>query len=172
MLGFSTLDCSAKPSVGLDNRSRIKKFNCVSCSGITLQMPACRSAGRQCTNVFTVQKENERMLKIKSILPVLAVVMIFGLSNAAFAQLSCNVASTPVSRATDTGLTEPAGDLIFNCTFGGVATTAATMTIDYGVPITNTAAYPAGKPISTVTTIGAPPTVDSVANATGQVVVS
>src|SRR5215470_2137586 len=110
--------------------------------------------------MFTVQpRRTKRMPKIKYILPVFAMVLVLGLSNAAFAQLSCNIASTPVSRATDTGLTEPAGDLIFNCTFGGVATTTATMTIDYGVPITNNTAYPAGKPVSTATTVGVAPTI-------------
>lgn len=118
------------------------------------------------------------MLKIKSILPVFAVVLVLGLSNAAFAQLSCNVASTPVSRATDTGLTEPAGDLIFNCLSGGTATTTATMTLDYGVPITNNTAYPGAKPISITNLGGAPgftggaPTISSVTNSTGQVVIN
>jgi len=115
------------------------------------------------------------MPKIKYILPVFVMVLILGLSSAAFAQESCNVASTPVSRATDTGLTEPVGDLIFNCTFGGVATTTATMTIDYGVPITNNTVYPTAtpvsKPISIVTTAGVTPTIASVTNATGQLVV-
>jgi hypothetical protein len=111
------------------------------------------------------------MPKIKYILPVFVMVLVLGLSNAAFAQESCNVASTPVSRATDTGLTEPVGDLIFNCTFGGVATTTATMTIDYGVPITNNTAYPGAKPVSIVTTAGVAPTIASVTNATGQLVV-
>jgi hypothetical protein len=123
------------------------------------------------------------MLKIKSILPVFAVVLILGLSNAAFAQLSCSVASTPVSRATDTGLTEPAGDLIFNCVFGGTATTTATMTIDYGVPITDNTAYPAaGNTVSGVTGVvriinvtafaGGAPTIASVTNSTGQIVIN
>ena len=116
------------------------------------------------------------MLKIKTLLPVFAMVLVLGLSNAAFAQLSCNVASTPVSRATDTGLTETAGDLIFNCTFGTVATTSAVMTVDYGVPITNATNYPIATPvplpIQVVTGTGAAPSVFSVANATGQVVIA
>jgi hypothetical protein len=113
------------------------------------------------------------MLKIKTLLPVFAMVLVLGLSNAAFAQLSCNVASTPVSRATDTGLTEQAGDVIFNCTFGGTATTSATMTIDYGVPITNSTSYPSTTTGVRVTPgTGAPPSVFSVANATGQVVIN
>src|SRR5262249_5101422 len=113
------------------------------------------------------------MLKIKTLLPVFAMVLVLGLSNAAFAQLSCSVASTPVSRATDTGLTEPAGDLIFNCSFGGVATSSATMTLDYGVPITNTTTWPSATTgVRVVPGTGATPTISSVANSTGQVVVS
>src|SRR5262245_4628085 len=81
------------------------------------------------------------MLKIKSI-SMFAMLFTLGLSNAAFAQLSCSTASTPVSRDTDTGLTEPAGDLIFNCVQGTTGTTTATMTIDFGVPITNSTTYP------------------------------
>src|SRR5690349_13915802 len=105
-------------------------------------MPACGFAGRMTYKRVHCSNQGERMLKIKSILPVFAALCILGLSNAAFAQLSCNVASTPVSRATDTGYTEPAGDLIFNCTPGTTPTTTATMTIDYGVPITNNTVYP------------------------------
>src|SRR5262245_26392753 len=87
-------------------------------------------------------------MKIRMLMPVLAVLLVFGLANTAFAQLSCSVASTPVSRDTDTGHTEVVGDLIFNCVGGTTATTTATMTIDYGVTITNTTAFPTGKPIS------------------------
>jgi len=46
------------------------------------------------------------------------------------------------------------------------------MTIDYGVPITNNTAYPAGKPISVVTTQGAAPSVAGVTNASGQIVLT
>src|SRR5262249_47380520 len=153
---------------------------------LALRMPAVSPLARQCVqNEFTVQpRRTKRMLKIKTLLPVFAMVLVLGLSNAAFAQLSCNVASTPVSRATDTGLTEPAGDLIFNCNGGGTATTTATMTIDYGVPITNNTAYPAaGNTVSGLTGVvritnatsssgGAAPTIAAVTNATGQVVMS
>jgi len=107
------------------------------------------------------------------------VVLIMGMANSAFAQLSCSVASTPVSRATDTGLTEPAGDLIFNCTAGGVATTTATMTIDFGVPITDNTVYPAvgpggiriANPAGGFTGGGAI-TIQAVNNSTGQVVLN
>src|SRR5262245_12002464 len=85
-------------------------------------------------------------MKIRMLMPVLAVLLVFGLANTAFAQLSCSVASTPVSRDTDTGHTEVVGDLIFNCAAGagGNATTTATVTIDYGVTITNSTSYPTG----------------------------
>jgi hypothetical protein len=78
-------------------------------------------------------------------------------------------------------LTEPAGDLIFNCAFGGTPTTTATMTIDYGVPITNSTAYP-GAGVTTsglsgaigVTNVagfgGGAPTISAVTNASGQIV--
>ncbi len=131
------------------------------------------------------------MLKIKNILPVLVVLLFLGAASTAFAQLSCNVASTPVSRSTDTGLTEPAGDLIFNCTGGATATTAATMTIDYGGnPITdNSTTFPAlnagctpaasctGSFIripaaSIVGFAGGAPAISSVANAAGQIVIT
>ena len=92
------------------------------------------------------------MLKIKNILPVFVALLVLGVAGTAFAQESCSVASTPVSRATLTGLTEPAGDLIFLCTSGTVATTSATMTVDYGTPITNTTGWPTGKPIAIPTT--------------------
>lgn len=130
-------------------------------------------------NVFTVHKgEQEEMLKLKNILPVFVVLLFLGVASTAFAQVSCGVASTPVSRDTTTGLTEPAGDVTFTCTQTGAANTAATITVDYkGIPITNSVAYPGAKPIA-VTTVSpaapacAQPTIASVVNATGQVVIS
>lgn len=118
-------------------------------------------------------------MKIRMLMPVLAVMLVFGLANTAFAQLSCSVASTPVSRDTDTGHTEVVGDLIFNCAGGGTPTTTATVTIDYGVTITNNTAYPTGKPINIVNTSGnfatpasQMPTIAAVNNATGQIVIN
>jgi hypothetical protein len=110
-------------------------------------------------------------------MPVLAVLLVFGLANTAFAQLSCSVASTPVSRDTDTGHTEVVGDLIFNCAAGTTATTTATITVDYGVTITNNTAYPAGKPINVVNQTGSflgagSPVISAVTNATGQIVIT
>jgi hypothetical protein len=115
-------------------------------------------------------------------MPVLAVLLVFGLANTAFAQVSCSVASTPVSRDTDTGHTEVVGDLIFNCQGGTTATTTATMTIDYGVTITNATNYPTATPVSkpisvsnvngTFATAGQTPSIASVNNATGQIVIT
>ena len=93
-------------------------------------------------------------MKTKMLMPVLAILLVFGVANTAFAQLSCSVASTPVSRDTDTGHTEVVGDLIFNCAGGPTATTEATMTIDYGVVVTNSTAYPVGKPIAIISNTG------------------
>ena len=112
------------------------------------------------------------MLKTKFLLPLFVIVLFLGLANSAFAQVSCSIASTPVSRATETGLTEPAGDIIFNCVLGTAATTAATITVDYTTPITNSTTYPAGKPIAVVNNTCVAITVSSVSNSTGQVVLS
>src|SRR5262249_49846278 len=105
------------------------------------------------------------MLKLKNILPVFVVLLFLGVASTAFAQVSCGVASTPVSRDTTTGLTEPAGDVTLTCTQTGSANTAATVTVDYqGVPITNSVAYPVAKPISVTGASGcvAAPTIANV----------
>jgi len=127
------------------------------------------------------------MLKIKYLLPVFVIVLLFGLSNSAFAQVVCSTASTPVSRDTLTGLTEPAGDITFNCTQSGAGlTTAATITVGYTTQagsnptITNNTVYPAGKPISITggavapCTFGAGPSVPAgnVSNSTGQITIT
>jgi hypothetical protein len=116
-------------------------------------------------------------LKTKYLMPVLTAVLMAGLSTAAFAQESCSVASTPVSRDTATGLTEVAGDLTFTCTYGGTATTPATLTVLYpGATITDSTAYPAGDPIHVTNVVGlVAPTAVTVTNTTstgGQVVIS
>jgi len=97
------------------------------------------------------------MLKMKNILPVFVMLLFLGVANTAFAQLSCSLASTPVSRATDTGLTEPAGDITFNCAQTSATNNSqATITVDYGTPITSingtptVSGYPLAKPISVV----------------------
>jgi hypothetical protein len=123
------------------------------------------------------------MLKIKNILPVFVVLLFLGVASTAFAQVSCNIASTPVSRDSSTGLTEPAGDITFACTQTGTtnSTAGATITVSYGVPITNDTttvplapAYNATKLISVANSIvaGCPaPTSVSVSNAAGSVVI-
>jgi hypothetical protein len=118
------------------------------------------------------------MKKMKLYVP-LFVTLFLGMAGSAFAQLSCDVASTPVSRAISSGHAEQAGDLIFNCTHGGTATTAATITVGYGVTITNNVTIPGGAgSIAIASTTGtfaaAPPTVTnaSISNATGQIVIS
>ena len=72
-----------------------------------------------------------------------AVALLVGFASTAAAQVTCTVASTPVSRGTSTGLTEPVGDISFTCTAGGaVDVTTATLTIDLGLPITSDETYP------------------------------
>ena len=79
----------------------------------------------------------------KILVPVLAVALLVGFASTAAAQVTCTVASTPVSRGTATGLTEPVGDISFTCTAGGaVDVTTATLTIDLGLPITSDETYP------------------------------
>ena len=125
------------------------------------------------------------MLKIKNILPVLAVLVFMSLASTAFAQVSCNVASTPVSRDSSTGLTEPAGDITFACTQTGAtgSTAGATITVTYsGIPITNDTTFPGAnygggvspaKPIAvTETGTCAAATAVAVSNAAGSVVIT
>jgi hypothetical protein len=76
-------------------------------------------------------------------------------------------------------LTEPAGDIIFNCTqTSAVNNSQATITLEYqGIPITNSTAYPAAKPISVPAgsnncAAAIPAGNISVSNASGQVVVT
>jgi hypothetical protein len=117
-------------------------------------------------------------MKMKLFMP-LFVILVMGMATSAFAQLSCSVASTPVSRATTTGHAEQAGDLIFNCTGGGAATSDATITVSYGAMITNNTAHPPTRPIAITGQSGSfvgagSPTVSnaSISNTTGQVVIS
>jgi len=86
-------------------------------------------------------------LKTKYLMPVLTAVLMVGLSSAAYAQQSCSVASTPVSRDTATGLTEVAGDLTFTCVGGTAASTAATITVLFpAATITDTTGWPTNGP--------------------------
>jgi hypothetical protein len=118
------------------------------------------------------------MTKTKLFLP-LFVILVMGMATSAFAQLSCDVASTPVSRASATGHTEEVGDLIFNCTGGAVGTLQAILTVNYpGLSsITNNTTSPAAHPIvippaSLVGFPGGIPTVTSVSNQTAQIVIT
>ncbi len=54
-------------------------------------------------------------MRFKLFVPLMALFLIMGMSNAAYAQITCSVASSPVSRATLSGHTEPVGDLTFIC---------------------------------------------------------
>jgi hypothetical protein len=112
-------------------------------------------------------------LKTKLLMP-LVVILLMGMTTTAFAQLTCSVSSTPVSRDTRTGHTEPAGDLTFTCVRGPNATTDATVTIDYRAPITNSDEYPDGGEIAIGNQLGcfagAVVEVDDINNETGQII--
>src|SRR5947208_2163847 len=85
-------------------------------------------------------RRTKRMLRMKNILPVFVVLLFLGVASTAFAQVSCNVASTPVSRDSNTGVTEPAGDITFQCQQTGATASSAgaTITVNYqSIPITN-----------------------------------
>jgi hypothetical protein len=86
-------------------------------------------------------------LKTKFFMPLL-VILLMGMTTTAFAQMTCSVSSTPVSRATRTGHTELAGDLTFACTEIAGTTNDARITIDFGAPITNDTDYPPGGGIA------------------------
>jgi hypothetical protein len=86
---------------------------------------------------------------MRRLLTLFLVIVTFGLCDTAFAQLACSVASTPVSRAIVTGLTQPAGDITFICNaVGNQSTGDATFEIDFGKPITNSTTYPPSFPIA------------------------
>ena len=78
-------------------------------------------------------------LRFKLFVPLMALFLIMGMSNAAYAQITCSVASSPVSRATLSGHTEPVGDLTFICEAQSSFTPlGGSMTVDFGgVLITN-----------------------------------
>lgn len=66
---------------------------------------------------------------------VIALVMFLGLSVAAFAQATYSVGSIPVTAVINTGQVEKTGDITFNQVSG--TSNTGTITISYGVPITN-----------------------------------
>lgn len=105
-------------------------------------------------------------MKAKTLL--VAAVMFFGLSAAAFAQLATfQVGSIPVTAVTATGQTEKAGSITFTTVSGSPATVLGTITVSFGVPITN-----AGANITGVAATGALPTIGSTNNASGVVVIN
>ena len=75
-------------------------------------------------------------MKVRTLL--VAAVMFFALSAAAFAQGTFSVGSTPVTAVIQNGLAEKTGDVSFTVTSG--STLVGTMSINYsGIPITNAA---------------------------------
>lgn len=115
------------------------------------------------------------MTKTKLFLP-LFVILVMGMATSAFAQLNCDVASTPVSRASATGHTEQVGDLSFTCAGGATQTFPAVITINYPglANITNNTTNPTIHPIVITGLTGFPggaPTVTSVSNTTAQIVI-
>ena len=75
-------------------------------------------------------------MKAKTLL--VAAVMFFGLSAAAFAQGTFSVGSIPVTTVTATGYTEGAGAITFTLITNSPVTAAGTISISFGVPITST----------------------------------
>lgn len=70
---------------------------------------------------------------------LIAAVMFFALSVAAFAQVTAQftVGSVPVTTVSSCGVTERTGDVIFTTVTGTGAVATGTFTINYGVPITS-----------------------------------
>jgi hypothetical protein len=81
-------------------------------------------------------------MKTKTIL--IAAVMFFALSVAAFAQATFTVGSSPVTTVACCGQTELTGDISFSPVQGSGNTVTGTLTVNYPVPITNLTPLPAG----------------------------
>jgi len=117
-------------------------------------------------------------MQLKKLVMPLVVIMLMGMTSTAFAQLNCSVSSTPVSRATQTGHTELAGDVIFTCAESDTDTTSATITFDFGAPITNSDDYPDDAPIEILPGLAAgddcfdAATIQNINHETGQVVIA
>ncbi len=106
-------------------------------------------------------------MKAKTLL--VAAVMFFGLTAAAFAQTGAtfSVGSTPVTTVTRTGYAERTGDITFtNINPTTTVTALGTITVSYGVPITNTGYAIVGTPA-----LGAP-AISNVLHAAGVVVIN
>jgi len=67
---------------------------------------------------------------------LIAAVLFFTLTVAAFGQATLQVASTPVTQVASCGTTELTGDIAFTQVSGSLPITTGTITINYGVPIT------------------------------------
>ncbi len=108
-------------------------------------------------------------MKTKTLL--IAAVMFLGLTAAAFAQATYSVGSIPVTAVVNTGLVEKTGDITFTQISGAPMT--GTITVSYGVQITNDTSTGIGITVISPTT-GAtnPPTINTVSNAAGQVVIN
>jgi len=105
-------------------------------------------------------------MKAKTLL--VAAVMFFGLSAVAMAQVATfQVGSIPVTAVTATGQTEKAGSITFTTVLGSGTTQIGTITVSYGVPITNN-----GANITGTATAGVLPTIGSITNASGVVVIN
>jgi hypothetical protein len=112
-------------------------------------------------------------MKTKTIL--IAAVMFFALSVAAFAQTATfQVGSIPVTAVANSGQTEKTGSITFSQVSGTTPTPVGTITVNYGVPITNCAVGTTGCTI-TVAAQGiqvAGANIVSVNNTTGQITIS
>jgi len=85
---------------------------------------------------------------------LIAAVMFFAFTVAASAQALFQVGSTPVTTVSSCGTTELTGDVVFTQVVGSPTIQAGTITIYYGVPVTNTATT---APIVSVVDGAAPP---------------
>lgn len=106
-------------------------------------------------------------MKAKTLL--VAAVMFLGLAAAAYAQgtATFQVGSIPVTAVTATGQTEKTGSITFTMVTGSAPTVLGTITVSYGVPITNAGATITGSVVG-----AALPTIGSTANASGVVVIN
>lgn len=112
-------------------------------------------------------------MKAKTLL--VAALMFFAFTAAAYSQAFFQVGSTPVTAVIKTGYSERAGDITFT-TVTGQTTANGTITVSYGVHITNLAGTN-GIQINTAAWVPAAgttvvPTILSVANGAGQVVIN
>jgi hypothetical protein len=110
-------------------------------------------------------------MKAKTLL--VAALMFFAFTAAAYSQAFFEVGSTPVTAVIKTGYAEKTGDITFNTVSGSPLTLAGTITVAYGVHVTNLAG---ANGIQIIQTSGGfvanPPTILAVLNGAGQVVIN